>query len=297
MPTMTAIAIVGGGRAATLHAEAARAVSGVTLVGVGGREPGTASALATALGVDDRPLEDLIARADGLVLAVPPAASGDILARIPTDLPVLVETPVTSGHDHVASPNAMVATNLLHAPRVTRGLRAIGELGDVHHLVLRGRAVPRPHAIDVLAEPFAGAWAVLLAAAGTAAVTVRAERLDDRVSARVTLADGRTIRAELEWVPPGTPSTTTEVEAAGAAGVVTIGLWPSPSLELDGRPVASDDEPPLVALGFVEQMRRFAAVCSGRSSAWPPLGVGLGVHALCEAAGASAANGGHPVAL
>jgi predicted dehydrogenase len=294
---MTSIAIVGGGRAATLHAEAARAAPGADLVGVGGRSPGTATALAAAMGVDDLPLDDLIARADGLVVAVPPDAVGGVLDRIPTGLPLLVETPVPAGPAHSASPTAMVATNLLHAATVTRGLRAIGELGDVHHLVLRGRAVPRPHARDLVAEPFAGAWAVLLAAAGTAAASVRATRLDDRVSTRVTLDDGRTVRAELEWVAPGTPSTITEIEAAGATGVVSLGLWPVPSLEIDGRAVSPADEPPLVALGFVEQMRRFAAVCTGRTSAWPPLTVGVGIDALCRAAARSAAQGGAPEAL
>ncbi len=51
---MTRISIVGGGPAATIHAEAVRATAGAELVGVGGR-PGTAADLATALAVDGLP--------------------------------------------------------------------------------------------------------------------------------------------------------------------------------------------------------------------------------------------------
>jgi predicted dehydrogenase len=297
---VTRIGIVGGGRAATLHAEAALATAGADLVGVGGR-PGTAGPLAEAAMVPDLSLEDLIARADGLVIAVAADAAADVVDRLPPDLPVLVESPVrlTATRSAGVPPSAMTAVNLLHARTVKQGLRAIGDLGEVHHLALRGRAIRRQHATDLFSEPFAGAWPVLLMAAGAAAVSVSATRSGPQAAATVTLSDGRAVTATLEWVEsaPGdlASGALTELEAAGATGVVNIGLWPVPTLELDGRAVTRTDDHPLVALGFIEQMRRFVAVCDGRAEPWPPLGVGIGVTALTRAAGLSAAQDGASV--
>ncbi|MEQ8839346.1 MAG: hypothetical protein RIB98_00030 [Acidimicrobiales bacterium] len=291
---MTRIAIIGGGRAATLHAEAALAAPGVELVGVGGR-PGTAGALAAATGVPDLAVDDLAARADGLVIAVSSDQAATVIGRLGPDMPLLVESPVLFGPECPVSPLAVTAVNLLHAATVKRGLRAIADLGAVHHLVLRGRAVRRAHMNDVATDPFAGAWPVLLAAAGTPATTVEATVAAHHLTATLGLTDGRRVRAELEWVDADSAaSALTELEAAGETGVVTIGLWPTPTLDIDGRQVVGDnrDESPLVCLGFVEQMRRFAGVCDGRSAPWPPLGVGQGVAALARAAHRSAATGG-----
>ena len=294
---MTRIGIVGGGRAATLHAEAALATSGVDLVGVGGR-PGTAGPLAEAAGVPDLPLEELAARADGLVIAIAAGAAEAVVDRLPPDLPLLVESPVRLTADR---PTAVTAVNLLHASTVKQGLRAVADLGEVHHLALRGRALRREHATDLFAEPFAGAWPVMLMAAASAAVSISATWRGQQATARIVLSDGHSATASLEWVESGpgehASAAFTEMEAASATGVVSIGLWPRPTLEIDGSPVASADDHPLVALGFIEQMRRFAAVCDGRSEPWPPLGVGIGVTALTDAAGRSAAEGGAPVVV
>lgn len=292
---MTRIAIVGGGRAATLHAEAAVATAGVDLVGVGGR-PGSAQTLSAASGAPDLALDDLAARADGIIVAVPPAAVPAVIAALPVDLPLLVESPVPLELADTPRPRAMTAANLLHAPTVKKGLRAVADLGLVHHLNLRGRAIRRDGAEDLFAEPFAGAWPVLLMAAGTPVVEVAGTRSGSTARAMLTLPDGRTPSAQFEWVAADDAVTAiTELEAAGATGVVTIGLWPTPRLEIDGRDVAEVEEHPLVALGFAEQIRRFAAMCDGRVEPWPPLAVGLGVSALTDAANRSAAAGGEAV--
>jgi hypothetical protein len=293
---VTRIAIVGGGRAATLHAEAAVATAGVDLVGVGGR-PGSAETLAAAAGVPDLPLAELAARADGLVIAVPAGAVPEVVAALPADLPVLVESPVPLALAGVERPRAMTAANLLHAATVKKGLRAIAGLGHAHHLVLRGRAIRRDGASDLFAEPFAGAWPVLLMAAGAPVVAVAATRTESTARAVLTLDDGRSPSAQFEWIGADDAVTAgTELEAAGATGVVTIGLWPTPRLEIDGREIADAEEHPLVALGFAEQIRRFAAMCDGRVEPWPPLSVGLGVSALTAAANRSAAADGGDVA-
>ena len=284
---------MGGGRAATLHAEATRALPGGELIGVGGR-PGSAPALAAAMGVPDLSLEALAAAADGLVLAVPPDAVDAITADLPPGLAVLVELPLRAARGDVG--RAVVAVNLLHASTVKKALRAIADLGPVHHLTLRGRAPRREEATDIFAEPFAGAWPVLLAAAGAAVTTVSAIAEDRSAKLKADLADGRQMTAALEWSGLGEDALT-EIEAAGQSGVVNCTLWPLPALEIDGRAVAAHDEHPIIALGFVEQMRRFAAVCDGRAEPWPPLSVGHGVTALTEAANLSAGNQGKPVNL
>ena len=290
---MTRIAIVGGGRAATLHAEAALATPGVELVGVGGR-PGTAGPLAAAMGVPDLALDDLVSRADGLVIAVSADATDGVVSGLPADLPLLIESPVRLTEPRA---HAMTAANLLHAPLVKQGLRAIGDLGAAHHLLLRGRAVRRDGQRLIFSDPYAGAWPVLLMAAGAAAVSVTATAAADRAVASVDLADGRTARAELEWITSASASAVTELEVAGGSGVVTIGLWPLPTLEVDGRSTRTATDPALVALGFTEQMRRFAAWCERGGEAWPPISVGMGVSRLTEAAQQSAAAGGTVVSL
>lgn len=302
---MPGIGIVGGGRGATLHAEAVRAVPEVELVGVGGR-PGTAGGLAAAVDAPDLALADLVARADALVLAVPPDQVGGVLAAVPIGMPVMVESPVGVEVDPDARPGSVTAVNLLHAPLVTRGLTAIHRLGDVHHLQLRVRG-PRPrwgaHREPgwggVLLDPAAGVLPVLLAAAARPVVEVTAVGdVVDGVAVRATVScrldDGRRVGAELGW-HDGDHTTEAELEAAAASGVVTVRCWPRPELEIDGRPVAADPDSPLVALGFAPQIRRFGAVVSGRSLPWPDMRVGAAVMAIAEAAARSIALGGRPI--
>jgi len=297
---MTRIAIIGGGPGAGVHAEAARATPGVELVGVGGRPKGTATALAGAMGVPDLPLDRLLAEADGVVVAVPPRAVPDVMGHIQVAFPALVESPV--GIDPAPRPRTATAVNFLHASVVKQALRAIHDLGDVHHLVLRSRAT-RPRwghhgtadfAGGALLDPAAGSLPVLLAAAGSpvvdVAATVRRDgAIETAASLTLGLSDGRRIRAELEWIDgPGE----TVLEAAGATGVVSLQLWPRPTIERNGEPLTPPDEPPLVALGFTEQMRRFAAVAAGRAEPWPPRSVGDGIMALAEAAARSSRDNG-----
>ncbi len=290
---MTKIGIVGGGRSATLHAEAAAAASGVELVGVGGR-PGSAGLLADAMGVADMSLQELASRADGLVLAVPALAMADIVTALPAPLPVLVEMPMGDVGSYPGP--VMTGANLLHSALAKKALRAIADLGDVHHLALRGRALRRPDADDLLNQPFAGAWPVILAAAGAAVTAVRADIEPTAANIELELADGRRVSASLHWVDTE-HAARTEIEAAASTGVVSCELWPTPRLELDGTAVATTDEHPLVTLGFIEQMRRFASLCSGRGDAWPPGSVGLGVHHLTAAARTSADRQGEWLAI
>ena len=67
---VTRIGIIGGGKGATLHADAIIHTRGADLVGVGGR-PGTAGELAAVAACPDLSLDDLCTGSDALIVAVP----------------------------------------------------------------------------------------------------------------------------------------------------------------------------------------------------------------------------------
>ena len=299
---MTKLAIIGGGKAAVIHAESSRAIPGVQLIGIGGRSPGRASAVATALGCDELTVDGMIRRADMLVVAVPPSETEGVLAQIPPDRPIIVESPV--GASSVAvnrdRPNAMLGANLLHTQIVRQGLASISELDDAHHLLLRATGV-RPSWLrgpaeghGVVLDLGGRLLPVLLAAAGRPVMEVSA-KLDlhgsDGAGAELDLRldDGRLVRAELCHTDE---ATTADIEAASATGVVSLGLWPFPVLEVDGTEISSArSDPTLHALGFVSQLQRLTAVAKGEASPWPPLDSGVGTLRIIEAAVLSDSSG------
>ena len=301
---MTRLSIVGGGPAATLHAEASAAVAGVELVGVGGR-PGSAGPLADAFGVDDAPLDVLISRADAIVVAVPPDAVPGVLARVrPPVRVVLVESPVATAVGAASGPidvPVMAGANLLHAPTVRRALRSIATMTTPHHLGLHSRG-PAPdwgaHATDrfgggAMMDPGARLLPVLLAAAGAPVEEVAAQvshhrGIDQRAALQLTLADGRRATADIAWADGPAEA---RLEVADANGAVLRDLLTRPGLEFDGRAVGppDPDENPVVALGFADQLRRLAAVARGDTEPWIDHRVGVGVLSVVNAAAAAAA--------
>ncbi len=299
---MTTLAIIGAGRAAAVHAESSRAVAGVQLIGIGGRAPGRAREAAAALGCEELSVAEMIGRADMLIVAVPPAEVAGVLAQIPPDRPMIVESPVgvNSRCDPGDRPNTMLGANLLHAPIARQGLAAINDLGEPHHLVLRATA-PRPlwHT-----PPAARSGAmldlggrllpVLLAAAAQPVVEVSAslnlqDGVDTGADLDLRIAGRRSVRAKLH---SDEGPTSANLEAASGSAVVSVDLWPFPVLEVDGDEIASaEGQEPLHALGFVSQMRRLAAVAAGRAAVWPELSSGLGALRIIEAAELSARSG------
>lgn len=313
--------IVGAGRAATLHAEAARAAVGLELVGVAVRSPTSATAAALAGGLDCRvmTLPELARTCDLAVVATPPSARLEVLAELAASRrvrAVLVESPAATTLDEIdrlrsaaGGRPVLAGVNLLHAPAVRQVLDVIAAM-DPHHLELR-LAVPDPargpgagieFGGGVMVDPAAGLWPVLMAALGVGVDCVATPRLQhttglDR-AAEVVLhtADGNRARADLRW---GAPVAEAAVEAADAAHVARLEVWPAPRAEIDGvlQARSAGTAHPLAALGFVGQLDRLDRVGRGEAVPWPGLDVGEAALAVAIAAALSACRGGEPVGV
>ena len=313
---MTSVGIVGAGRAATLHAEAVRAASGLTLAGVSASLPASprAAALAAALDCPVLTLAELSRVCDVAVIAAPPAACAEALAGLGSSRrlrAVLVESPAATTIQGVAGLGSLVAglpvmasVNLLHAPAVRRMLETVATM-DPHHLELR-LAVPHPDrgpeagrvfGGGVTVDPGAGFWPILLAAIGVEVESVAALRsvvvdgLDHAAEVVLHAADGRRARAELSW---GARVAEASVEAADSARVARVDIWPAPVAEIDGAAVdlPPGSSHPLVALGFAAQIERLARAGDGEARPWPDLAAASSALTVATAASLSIRNGG-----
>ena len=312
---VTSVGIIGAGRAATLHAEAVRAASGVTLVGVSASSPASprAAALAGALDCEVLPASDLARRCDAVVIATPPASRAVAAAALSSSRQLraaLVESPAATTLDGVAKLAAslpglgvVAAANLLHAPAVRTMLGAVAGM-DPHHLELR-LAVPDPargpgagHSFGggVTVDPAAGFWPVVMAAMGSAIESVAVLRadvvdgLDCAAEVVLSSAVGRRARADLRW---GARVAEASVEAADAARVARVDVWPVPVVEVDGAPAGPPGSShPLAALGFVAQIERLCRVAAGEASPWPDLDAASAALTIATAAALSVRRGG-----
>ena len=316
---MTAVGIVGAGRAATLHAEAIRATRGVRLAGVAASSTDSpkAAALAGALDCPVLAVRELADACDAAVIATPPTARAESLTELVSSRrlrAVLVESPAATTLDDIADLRSvfadrpvMAGVNLLHAPEVRRTLDAIATM-DPHHLELR-LAVPDPardgdsgprYGGGVTMDPAAGFWPVLMAALGAAVEYVSVPRVEvveglDRAVEVVLQATGdRTARAELRW---GARVAEAAVEAADAVRVARVDVWPVPAAEIDGTPAdpRAEVSNPVVALGFAAQIERLVRAANGEARPWPDLGIAASALTVAVAAALSVRRGGVPV--
>ena len=313
---MISVGIIGAGRAATLHAEAARAARGVELAGVSALSPASprAAALAGALDCAVLAPAELSRRCDAVVIATPPASRAGAAAALGSSRrlrAVLVESPAATTLDGVAELAAalpgrrvVAAANLLHAPAVRTMLGAVAGM-DPHHLELR-LAVPDPargpgaggsFGGGVTVDPAAGFWPVVMAAMGSGVDSVAVPRADivdglERAAEVVLRSpDGRRARADLRWDAPVAEAS---VEAADAARVARVDVWPVPALEIDGAPAGSPagSSHPLAALGFVAQIERLCRVAAGEAGPWPDLDAASAALTIAAAAAMSVRRGG-----
>lgn len=316
---MTSVGIVGAGRAATLHAEAVRAASGVTLAGVSTRSPVSPRAAALAGAMDCRVLSltELAGACDVAVIATPPAACAEALTGLAPSgrlRAVLVESPpattiagIAGLARTLAGRPVMAAVNLLHAPAVRRVLETVATM-DPHHLELRlavphparGRGAGRTFGGGVTVDPGAGFWPVVLAALGDAVESVAtlrhgtADGLDCAAEVLLQAVGGRRARVDMRW---GVPVAEAALEAADSAHVARVDMWPAPVAEIDGIAAgpASGSGHLLAALGFVAQIERLARVGEGEARPWPDLAVASSALTVAAAASLSIRRGGVPV--
>jgi predicted dehydrogenase len=266
-----ALAIVGTGAAASVHADAA-AVAGFPVTALVGRRRRSGRELAEATGAPLVRLDDLPGRADVVLVATDPASHAAVASRVmDLGLPVLVERPIgrsVAEAEALAERGAIAAENLRHAPLVGAVLARGGTPVDVEVRVRRPRpgwgfwpgtpALPgllidllapaAALAIDALAlgpDPATGLADAVLLASAPGADTVRVD----------LRAAGRRARIDVAW----TAAPLVDLQVAGDGFVSRAELLPHPTLELDGEPQPSPpghaDDDPLVALGYVGQLR------------------------------------------
>ena len=318
---MTSVGIIGAGRAATLHAEAIRAIRGVHLAGVAASSPQSprAAALAGALDCPVLTERELANACDVAVIATPPAARTEPLTELASSRrlrAVLVESPAATTLDGIADLHSaftgrpvMAGVNLLHAPVVRRTLDAVATM-DPHHLELR-LAVPDPargpdsgpaFGGGVTVVPAAGFWPVLMFAMGEAIESVAVPQvevvdgLDHAAQVVLQTAGGRTARAALRW---GAQVAEAAVEVADPEHVARVDVWPVPAAEIDGEAAGPPEgvDNPLFALGFVAQIERLVRVANGEAQPWPDLAVASSALTIAAAASLSAQRNGTTVSV
>ncbi len=308
---MTAIGIIGAGRAAALHAAATETAPDAGLVGIAGRRPGDAAELASQAGASDLSIEELITRSDAIVVAVPPVDAPSVLEQIGSRVgAVLVETPSACSTPQLAElpdrPPTMIGANILHAPATRRALAEIAKMTTPHHFALRSRS-PRPdwgsHASPefgggAILDPGLRVLPVLLAAIAAPINTVSADmgldirRIDDRASLSFVTAakHQRDVTMEIAWddVDP-----MVELEVASDDSVVQLRLSTSPSLEVDGELVGiPGGDNPFFDLGYTDQIARLVAVAARSAAPWPGYELASGLINIATAAAHSATHQG-----
>ncbi len=270
-PAVPALAIVGTGGAASVHADAA-AAAGIPVTALVGRRRRSGRDLAETTGAPLVRLDDLPGRAEVVLVATDPASHAAVTGRVlDLGLPVLVERPLAGSVAEAAAlagRGAVAAENLRHAPLVRAVLDRGGSPVDVEVRIRR----PRPGwgfwpgapatpglLIDLLAP--AAALALDALALGSDPTTGVADAIllatapgADTVEVDLRLA-GRRARIGVAW----TSVPLVDLQVAGDGFVSRAELLPHPGFELDGEPqpppVDHDAEAPLVALGYVGQLR------------------------------------------
>ena len=310
---------------AAVHAAAADLLDGVRIGAVASRDPEHAAVLAARAGARPCTYEQLPAGCPAVVVATPPALhAAHALAAAGAGAAVLVEKPLCTT---LAEADRLVAAaaagapiayaeNLVHAPVVGRALEHAAQLHGID--VLEVRAIqPRPTWGDFLTEGWGGgalfdlgphplALALLLAAPATP-VEVSAtlggaddHPVDEHAEVGLRFDSGALARIVVSWRGAGDP--VWDAQASAPDGVVRFELLPRPLLERNGvevrlPPLPADQPAPLVALGYVDQLRSFAAdVAGGRP---PTVGAAFGRSVLDVVCGAyaSAAEDGAWVPL
>lgn len=279
-----------------IHAIAAEA-AGVPIIAVASRTRERTTERAGQIGCPSVDFEDLPAGADIVVVATPPALHArHTIAALDAGAHVLVEKPLATT---LAEADAIVAAasgsagqviyaeNQRFAPVVQEALRLIGGLGPLEYLDLRALS-PRPTWGDYLDPSWGGgclfdlgahpiALALLAADDDTpVSVSARLDRspdleVDDHAIVDLEFASGLRAHIEVSWRDT---STTWDLQASSATGVVRCDLLPTIGLEHDGEPVLVPTAPENVDdfvhdLGYIAQFEEIRRIRAGGDPSTP----------------------------
>jgi predicted dehydrogenase len=272
-----------------IHAIAAQA-AGVPIIAVASRTAESAKARAEQIGCPSLSYDALPNGADIVVVATPPVAhASQTIAALAAGATVLVEKPLArtlAEADAIvaaaatASGGVVYAENQAFAPVVQEALRLIAGLGPLEYLDIRALS-PRPSWGDFLNPAWGGGClfdlgahpvALALLAAGDDAPRAVAARLqsspdtevDDHAVVDLEFASGLRAHIEVSWREA---STTWDLQASSATGVVRCELLPTIGLEHNGEPIGLHSVPENVDsfvhdLGYVAQFKECRRIAS-----------------------------------
>jgi predicted dehydrogenase len=294
--TEPTIALCGAGMISMIHAIAAEA-AGLPIVAVASRSSERATERAEQIGCRSIPYSDLPAGAAVVVVATPPALHAQhTIAALSAGATVLVEKPLATtlaqadaivDAERGADGHVVYAENQAFAPVVRRAMSLIAALGPLEYLDIRALS-PRPTWGDFLTPAWGGGCLfdlgahpialALLAAGDDPPVLVSAQlqtssdiEVDDHAIVELEFHSGLRAHLEVSWRDA---STTWDLQASSATGVVRAELLPTIGLEHNGEEVGVATAPEKVDdfvhdLGYIDQFREVQRIISGHSATTP----------------------------
>lgn len=276
-----------------IHAIAAQA-SGLPVIAVASRSAARATERAEQIGCRTATFAELPAGADIVIVATPPSRHAEhAIAALTAGASVLVEKPLATT---LAEADAIVdasrgsgghlvyAENQAFAPVVQRAMSLIAALGPLEYLDLRALST-RPTWGDFLTRGWGGGClfdlgahpiALALLAAGDdipTQVSAQLQRspdveVDDHGVVEMEFRSGLRARVEVSWREA---TTTWDLQASSATGVVRAELLPTVGLERNGEPVGVTAAPEKVDefvhdLGYIEQLDEMRRISEGHPS-------------------------------
>jgi predicted dehydrogenase len=334
---MTKIALVGAGWSGRVHALAAAATPGATLVTLSTTSIGSAEEFAAQLQVRPVNTDALPGKADVVVLATPPSTHASLAtAMLSKGTPVVIETPLArtlaEADEIIATAerfatSALYAESLLFAPALELAVARRHQLGALRHLEVR-MSLPRPDwgyqadesvagtvagspsgtvAGGVLFEVGCHALAVALLLVGEDTVdgvrarveSSRPDGVDDVARVELRFASGFIATVDVDWFAEVAERS---AQCASDSGAVRVEFEPHCAVEHDGEVIALPEPPELpdrrlMDLGYISQTEGFVSAIAGRGGKVCPAGFGRAVLELITAAYASAGADGEEVEL
>jgi predicted dehydrogenase len=283
------VVLWGSGMVAGVHAAACRSLEW-RITGVASRSPERAAALAATVGAramtDDEVLASQVA--DLAIVATPPARHADDVVRLlDAGYQVVVEAPIActlADADRIVEAEARIGRAVLYSehlaasPVVDVLLTRVGSLGTLTHL--SARAVQAPPTwrssltpdwgggalFDLGVHPIGLCLRTAAEADAGAPESVSAVLYDagtdrERATLRIGFGSGLVANLIVAWQPGASPDW--DLQASSTSGVLRADLYPRPTLEHNGDPVAigvpvrSAESLLVDDYGYAPQLKRF----------------------------------------